>query len=323
MRSLRRSLPSGNALFFFEAAARCGNLTRAAEDLCVTQPAVSKMLARMEAHLGVKLFERVRTGIELTENGKILYHRIAEGFSGIEKGIEEINARVTGLQAVTLSASTAFTMHWLIPRLHRLKERHPTVDLRLQLNPGRIGEPMVDVDLCVGLLKEDDIPADRIVLMPETLIAVCSASYNEQVPRDAQGAPVNTMLLMGDSEYGWHNRFAGFAAEKQASYNALRFDDYSVVVQAAVLGQGVALGWLNVVAGCLVAKSLLPAKQEIIVTGRQCCLVSPQGRSDNPIVADVRDWIAEEMRQDLLALDAEYPLLNLAAKFLEARVQLG
>ena len=73
MPNLRKKLPSANALFVFEAAARCGNFTRAAQELYVSQPAVSRMLARMEDHIGVRLFERVRGGIVLTEIGCILY----------------------------------------------------------------------------------------------------------------------------------------------------------------------------------------------------------------------------------------------------------
>ncbi len=120
MPNLRKKLPSANALFVFEAAARCGNFTRAAQELYVSQPAVSRMLARMEDHLGVQLFERARGGIELTENGRILYGKISEGFNGIVGAIREIEARSTGVESVTLSVSTAFTTHWLMLRMNRL-----------------------------------------------------------------------------------------------------------------------------------------------------------------------------------------------------------
>jgi len=111
MPSLRRKLPSANALFVFEAAARCGNFTRAAQELYVSQPAVSRMLSRMEDHIGVRLFVRVHGGIELTESGRILYRKISEGLTGIEDAIREIEARATGVEPVTLSVSTAFTTH--------------------------------------------------------------------------------------------------------------------------------------------------------------------------------------------------------------------
>lgn len=320
MRSLRRDLPSGNALFFFEAAARCGNLTRAAEELYVTQPAVSRMLARMEDHLGIKLFERVRAGIELTEDGKILYKKVAEAFSGIEAGIDEIHTRATGLIPVTVSASTAFTTHWLLPRLPLLRAVNPQVDLRVQLNPGRVGEPTIDVDLCVGILKEDDRFADRMVVMPETLLPVCKPDYFAKLSHDEKGYALDTLLLMGDSEYGWHDRFHSFGESKHRVSTTLRLDDYSVVVQAALQGQGIALGWLNVVSGCLVAGSLQPVEQECIVTSRVCSIVSPNGRGQNAIVRGVKDWIVSEMRADIVSLDQRYPDLGLKEKMAEASV---
>lgn len=293
-------------------------MTRAAEELYVTQPAVSRMLARMEEHLGLKLFVRAKAGIELTEDGKILYQKIATAFSGIEAGIDEIRARATGLQPVTLSVSTAFTTHWLLPRLHLLKEQFPQVDIRVQLNPGRVGEPTVDVDLCIGILRDDERFNDRTVLMPEILIPVCSPSYQEKIAVKNSGIAMDTMLLMGDSEYGWHDAFGSFSSEHHHAAYTLRLDDYSVVIQAALQGQGIALGWLNVVSGCLVNGSLLPAEQEIIATTRNCCLISPNDRSKSHIVKSVRNWIITEMRSDLTKLDERYPALGLRPKLFEA-----
>lgn len=318
MRSLRRDLPSGNALFFFEAAARLGNLTRAAEELYVTQPAVSRMLARMEEHLGLKLFQRVRTGIELTENGRILYRKVAEAFGAIEAGISEAQARATGLEAVTLSASSAFTMHWLLPRLHRLKEDCPTVDLRLHLNPGRVGEPLVDVDLCVGILREDENYENRVAIMPETLIPIYSCTYLEAAERNQ----VETFLLMGDSEYGWHERFDGFARPCDST-TTLRLDDYSMIVQAAIQGRGIALGWLNVVTGCILADYVLPAPCKAVTTSRECSIVS-RGRNPNrDAVCRVRDWIVEEMRNELRRIDVRFPQLCLTEQFSKTGIALA
>ncbi len=286
----------------------------------MTQPAVSRMLARMEDHLGIKLFERVRAGIELTEEGKILHRRITEAFSGIEAGIDEIHTRATGMVPVTLSASTAFTTHWLLPRLHLLKESYPKVDLRLQLNPGRVGEPAIDVDLCVGILREDERFEDRVIVMPETLIPVCRPQYDEHIAPDAEGQIVETLLLSGDSEYGWHDRFPSFSQRRHGRSTTLRLDDYSVVIQAALQGQGIALGWLNAVSGCLLNETLKPAVQESVVTSRYCSMVSPNGKAKDPLIRGVRDWIVREMKSDIAALDRKYPSLALREKMVATGV---
>jgi DNA-binding transcriptional LysR family regulator len=315
MPNLRRKLPSANALFVFEAAARCGNFTRAAQELYVTQPAVSRMLARMEDHLGVRLFERVHGGIELTEHGKILYRKISEGFSGIEGAIREIEARQSGLETVTLSVSTGFTTHWLMPRMSRLNEAFPSVDLRFQLISGRIGGPLGDVDLGMRFLHEGEVDEHSVLLMPETLLPVCNPGYHQSAQTEAGRNHGDTIIVMDDEERGWHDRFASFAANGRRVAAMLSFNDYAIVLQAALLGQGVALGWLSVVSHWLAQGAMLPAEEELLMTNRRCCLLWPSNRPLRPIVAKVRDWLIEEMRADLRIVDRKYPNLALLERF--------
>ncbi|SAL45861.1 LysR family transcriptional regulator [Caballeronia sordidicola] len=310
MPNLRKKLPSANALFVFEAAARCGNFTRAAQELYVSQPAVSRMLARMEDHLGVQLFERARGGIELTENGRILYGKISEGFNGIEGAIREIEARSTGVESVTLSVSTAFTTHWLMPRMNRLNKAFPSVDLRFQLISGRIGGPLIDVDLGMRFVTQDEIDENSVLVMPELLLPVCNQRYHDQRSVNSAGEHEDTVIVMDDEERGWHDRFAAFAGHRRRAAHMLSFNDYAIVVQAALLGQGVALGWLNVVSHWIAQGALMPAEQELTATHRRCCLVSPPNRSLRPIVKSVRDWIIEETRADMRTVETAYPGLG-------------
>ena len=310
MPNLRKKLPSANALFVFEAAARCGNFTRAAQELYVSQPAVSRMLARMEDHLGVQLFERARGGIELTENGRILYGKISEGFNGIEGAIREIEARSTGVESVTLSVSTGFTTHWLMPRMNRLNKAFPSVDLRFQLISGRIGGPLIDVDLGMRFVTQDEIDENSVLVMPELLLPVCNQRYHDQRLINSAGEHEDTVIVMDDEERGWHDRFAAFAGHRRRAAHMLSFNDYAIVVQAALLGQGVALGWLNVVSHWIAQGALMPAEQELIATHRRCCLVSPPNRPLRPIVKSVRDWIIEETRSDMRTVETAYPGLG-------------
>ncbi|MGY3368637.1 DNA-binding transcriptional LysR family regulator [Bradyrhizobium sp. GM2.4] len=131
-------LPSSNALFVFDAAARNGSFTAAAAELNVTQPAVSRMLGQFEDHLGVRLFDRKAGRAVLTEEGELLYRRVLEGFRSIESGLVEIERRRKGTETVTLSVSSAFTTHWLMPRIDKLQKQFPQVDLRFQLISGAL-----------------------------------------------------------------------------------------------------------------------------------------------------------------------------------------
>ena len=323
MPNLRRKLPSANALFVFEAAARCGNFTRAAQELYVSQPAVSRMLARMEDHIGVRLFERVRGGIELTESGRILYRKISEGFSGIESAIREIEARATGIESVTLSVSTGFTTHWLMPRMSRLNQAFPSVDLRFQLISGRIGGPLVDVDLGMRFVHDEEIDEHAVLVMPEMLLPLCNQRYHEMAQTDAGRAHGDTVIVMDDEERGWHERFHAFAKKERHAAGMQSFNDYAIVVQAALLGQGVALGWLNVTSHWLAQGALVPAEEELIVTSRRCCLLTPPNQPVRPIVADVRAWIIQEALSDMRVVERQYPRLGLRDALAQTGIELG
>jgi len=281
MPSLRRKLPSANALFVFEAAARCGNFTRAAQELYVSQPAVSR--------------------------------KISEGLNGIEDAIREIESRATGIEPVTLSISTAFTTHWLMPRMSRLNQAFPSVDLRFQLISGRIGGPLGDVDLGMRFVQEGEMRENSVPVMPEVLLPVCNARYQELARTDARRAHGDMVIVMDDEERGWHARFAAFQKETRHVAGVLSFNDYAIVVQAALLGQGIALGWVNVVMHWLAQRALVPTEDELLVTNRMCCLSWAPGRPLRPIVAEVRDWLIAEMHADLDAVDTAYPALGLGA----------
>ena len=309
MSNLRRKLPSSSSLFVFEAAARCGSFTRAADELCVSQPAVSRMLSRLEEHLGVQLFERVRGGARLTESGALLFRRVQEGFSTIESAISEIEARATGIETVTLSVSTAFTTHWLMPRMSRFHERFPSVDMRYQLISGRIGGPLGDVDLGMRFIDAGSLKATDTLVLPEITLPVCNPQYRADVIEGNDPTKLATLISMDHQDRGWTAVFQ----ELERPENALVLSDYAVVLQAALLGQGLALGWMNVVSHWLDKGDLVPAGARPRVTNRRCCLVVPTGRPTRPVVEHVRSWIIEEMHADLARVDARYPSLGLAA----------
>jgi DNA-binding transcriptional LysR family regulator len=103
----------------------------------------------------------------------------------------------------------------------------------------------------------------------------------------------------------------------------LRFNDYAIVVQAALLGQGLALGWLNVTSHWLAQGALVPAEEELIVTSRRCCLLTPPNRPVRPIVADVREWIIQEASSDMRTVESTYPRLGLRNALLQTGIELG
>ena len=121
--------PAINNLIAFEAAARTGSFTKAADELSISQPAVSHAMRNLEAELGVKLFERRHKGVEPTEAGQYLLEQVGLGLTLIDQAIREVRTMNQGRQ-VTLAVSTATATWWLLPRIARFKQLHPDVDLR-------------------------------------------------------------------------------------------------------------------------------------------------------------------------------------------------
>jgi DNA-binding transcriptional LysR family regulator len=312
MPELRRMLPSSNALFVFDAAARNGSFTAAAAELNVTQPAVSRMLGRLEDYLGVRLFDRTAGGAILTEDGELLYRRVLDGFRSIESGLIEIERRRRGTETLTLSVSSAFTTHWLMPRIDKLQRQFPSVDLRFQLISGSLRGAVENVDLGMRFRDHDDHESNGALVMKEVMLPICSPGYRDT---DAAKEPSegSTIIKLADTPEDWVTQYPGSLTSGSGPFKVLSFSDYAVVVQAALLGQGITLGWLTVVSHWLLTGALVPASGSLVGTRRTCELVHPRNRSIRPVATEIGDWIIEQMRNDISAIDRLYPRLGLMA----------
>ena len=127
----------------------------------------------------------------------------------------------------------------------------------------------------------------------------------------------NTIIRMVDTPADWAAQYKGFLTRRQgaakSAAKSLSFSDYAVVVQAALLGQGIALGWLTVVSHWLLTGALVPAAKTLTTTRRICEFVHPQDRPVRPVVLEIRDWIVAQMKSDMMAIDRLYPGLKLMA----------
>src|SRR5438477_1347811 len=168
-----RRLPPLNALKAFEAAARHESFTRAAEELCVTQGAVSHQVKALEAELGIKLFNRERQRLIITEAGRDYLTVLRDAFDRIAVGTERLVQRQTS-GVLTVSTSPDFAAKWLVNRLGRFAEAHPGIDLRVSATLHHIDFAREDVDLAVRHGDGSWPGHDVIRLCAEQLFAVCS-----------------------------------------------------------------------------------------------------------------------------------------------------
>lgn len=294
---LRARLPSSGALFMFEAAARHQNFTLAAREFNVTQPAISRMISRLEKHLGSKLFLRRSTGLELTEEGRVLQRAVRQGFDRIEEAVCDIRASVNAGEVVTLSVTSAFAIHWLMPRFDKFRQDVPEVQIRLDLIHGEPCGPLgaADIGVRYALPEGDEIEAWPLV--EEVVIPVCSPGYmRAHGPIDGPGGLKGHILasLIGKMRIPWPTFLADAGLGSLREATELAFSDYALVIQGAIKGQAVALGWWHVVAREVLSGGLVPAGHTLLQTGAFYHLVARSSAARRTEVQKVRNWLQAE-----------------------------
>ncbi|MBZ9737374.1 LysR family transcriptional regulator [Mesorhizobium sp. CA18] len=309
MAGFAKLVPSARGLLVFEAAVRTGSFTAAAREFNVTQPSISRSIAQLEAHLGVGLFARGPAGLAPTAEARALYAAVSGAFEGIEGVIGTIRKNSDARPVVTLSLSSSLATHWFVPRLGAFDTRFPNVDLRFELIAGVLRGPAENVDLATRFLADDDTHYHHWPFCPEIIVPVCSPSYlstHGQLVHAGNGEG-HVLLHLTDAKQQWQDAWGSVADRKTSRAKWLEFSDYAVVLQGAMNGQGVALGWLSNVSTALLQGTLVRASDRQINTGRTHQLVAPPSRPLRPIVSDIAAWMIAEMQAELERL---HPLLG-------------
>lgn len=176
------------------------------------------------------------------------------------------------------------------------------------------GNPIVGNNTCGSHFRFDHASDSRTLacdLMPELLLPICSPQFHGGETHTGGFVPVaSRIIILSSSSIDWSEFFSGGVQGRRD--HGLLFSDYTVVLQAALVGQGVALGWLNVVSGLLANGSLVPAGPSALRTGRIIKLVTARSNNSN-CVSEICDWIKAETNTDLKTINARYPRLNLPA----------
>lgn len=244
------------ALHTFEAAARHGSYSRAAEELFITQAAVSQQIRGLEQSLGVKLFAREGRNMRLTERGERLLPWVSQGMAAFEQGISSLESEpLAGVLNVTVNPS--FASRWLMPRLWRFVEQHPEIEIRLnaqtQLQPiGRGG-----MDLAIRYCKQVAPELSSCLLIRECVFPVCAPTLASKLQDISK--LYDTVIVSGPD-------YAGISWEKWLQESGYQLDlskikrfevnNNSLALDMVLSGKGVALS-RNVLAGDLIANGLL------------------------------------------------------------------
>ena len=277
-----RRLPPLGALRAFEAAARHLSFTRAAAELCVTQAAISHQVRQLEDWLGLKLFARHGHALTLTAEGGSYLSELTHLFDGLA----EATARLSGRSQDTLriTALPSFASRWLLPRLGGFRAQHPEIDLKLTTSTTLWAH--------TGLGRWPGLKADLIAR--EYLSPVCSPALRESLaaPTDLR----HTTLLHDEPKGAWRAWFEHAGVTPPRRTSGVVFNDAGMALQAAVEGQGVALGRLLLAAEDLAVGRLVQPFDVSMPNDFSYWLVYPRASAGRPDVAAFRAWLLAEAR---------------------------
>lgn len=297
-----KPLPPLNALRAFEASARLGSFVAAAQELKVSSAAVSQLVRRLETYLGTELFQRLPRGLSLTDKGRDFLPELSAGFELLRESTARLRARQTdGLLTVTTLA--AFASGWLLPRLHRFRERAPRVDVILRTSRQMLDFRRDAVDLAIRFSAAPGKGLQGEAICREELFPVASPALFQGGRTPESIAALAAYPLLHDTDagpeqpwLGWRGWFERAGLVSPATARGLQFSDSIVLISAAVAGLGVAIGRRPHVESLLARGQLVRVTQESWMAPWNYYAAAPPAHFRRPVVRAFADWLMEEAR---------------------------
>ncbi len=290
-------LPPLTSLRAFEAVARRSSFKAAAEELFVTPTAISHQIRQLEAHLGLRVLERTPRAVRLTAEGSVLYEATASGFAEIARAVAQLRLRQAPA-ILTLTATTAFLSHWMVPRLTELRRLLPDIDLRLHASDAIVELRSGGVGAAIRYGKGPFAGVATIPLRDDVFGPVCSPGLGLTKLEDLRQA---TLIHIDGRQVpapapDWPRWCAEAGLLDVDTQAGVRFPDSAVAVQAAVAGHGVAIVSLVLVADALAAGLLVAPFAPVLRGGTYYFACAPDLESRPDIVA-MRAWFLSVMSE--------------------------
>jgi LysR family transcriptional regulator, glycine cleavage system transcriptional activator len=303
MNGRRYNLPHLAFLQGFEAAARTLSFTKAAEELFVTQSAVSRQIKALEDDLGLRLFERRARSLALTENGQALYRIATDVFDRLQTATDRLRAETRARQ-LAITTTTGFASLWLIPRLRRFTALHPDIDVRLSATTDALNLERSLIDVAIRYCRPEAVPEGAVRLFGEEMIPVCSRALLREKTRPLkrpQDLAHHTLLHFdyagAEAIYmDWGTWLTALGIGELKSAGALHFSQYEQMIQAAISGQGVALGRQPLVNDLIESGALVAPFRQTLVGSRAYFIIESRLSTGKPQVREFAQWLLAERR---------------------------
>ena len=305
MRNRQYDLPPLDQLEAFEAAARHLSFTRAAAELALTQSAVSRQVAALEAFYGVPLFQRLHRALRLSDEGQLLQHTVVEVLQQLHQASAALRAEKR-LKTVVVTTTAGFAGLWLIPRLSHFTASRPEVDVRISASytVANLNRDGIDVAVRYGTLESAG--AEGVRLFGEVALPVCSPRLRRDPARPLkQPEDLRHHCLLhldngpGSQLLEWPPWLRALNLEGLKPASVLHFSMYDQMIQAAVNGQGVALGRLPLLNDLLAQRKLVTPFKKSVVSPRSYFLFQSDASRKKPEVREFLAWLMAEAHAEL------------------------
>lgn len=299
---MRRRIPATHTLLCFEAAARHESYTRAAQELALTQSAVSRQIAALEQLVGQPLFQRTRHGVALTERGAAYAQQVRQRLQALERDTLELMSGPGEGRAITLAAVPTFATRWLVPRLPQLAAAHPgiVVHIETRTRPFLFADTGFDAALYAGTPEQVAHWAGTrsVRLLHEALVPVCAPALlsggRTLRPQELAGMP---LLQQSTRPLAWQQWFDSAQVAAPLALAGPRYELFSMTTAAAISGMGLALMPRLLVEEELATGRLVEACSTVAHGERAYYLVTPE-REDGPAaLLQFSRWLLSAARQ--------------------------
>lgn len=295
---MSRRLPPLNALKAFEAAARNLSFTIAADELFVTQAAVSHQIKTLEEHLGLKLFLRKNRSLLLTEEGQGYFLDIRDIFTQLIDATEKLLAR-GAKGSLTVSLTPSFAIQWLVPRLNLFNEAHPDIDVRIKAQDQDENSLTDDVDVAIYYGRGNWSGIETHKLHTEYMVPLCSPMLlNSSIPMNTPADLQKHVLLHDMTRRNWKTWMKTAGVRDIKVNQGPIFSHSSMVLQAAVHGQGVALGNSVLAKPDIDAGRLVIPFSHYLESKNAFYLVFRESQSELGKIVSFKDWMLDLVAQE-------------------------
>lgn len=289
-------LPPLNSVKAFDAVVRHGSISEAARVLCVSQSAVSRHVAQLEAFLGNRLLKRNKLGTVTTIEGQEFFDQISHSLNSIAEVTTKIRAAQSGVNIVKVSSLSSFALRWLVPRLNSFQSKHPKIVLDISISDTR--PDFEDSPIDCAIISEVEHPAaknDHVLFIEELVIIAASSLFEGEVPTCSN--KIRKLPLIHTTTrpelWGALQRKLGLE-DNDKSLFGLSFQDFYITIAACIAGSGIALVPLFLVREELKTGVLIQLLDSEINPDKRYQLVVPAFKSTNTSVLALQEWLVSE-----------------------------